>query len=349
MELAALGALGLPNMIPASSPGMPLNIPYLGASGQVNPGLYAAGLGFMQGFFDGYSGPSGYSGSFRGYDVFEQTRSTGNMGTRGGRFSSVENFELGFSSVIGKKLKISADVYSYVNTGFTNFNAVGDAYELTGFKENLANDLASAVMADATPYATNAVTQATTAAYAQMGLPASGLPANFLFQGHPGVAPLADAIAGGVQQTLGGIYLGYQQGGAGFAALVPDALLAAIGTVESSIMPVDGVTHIPAGYQTNGDAKRSHFGGDVSMDYFANADLRLWANASWLSQNEWIPGEDNDDDLLNTSYLNVPKFKYKWVWTILLLGVLTYHFHSNMMISLDQFKDSGMVWLKLKT
>ena len=47
------------------------------------------------------------------------------------------------------------------------------------------------------------------------------------------------------------------------------------------------------------------------MDYFANADLRIWANASWLSQNEWIPGEDNDDDLLNSSYLNVPAWKWR--------------------------------------
>ena len=36
-----------------------------------------------------------------------------------------------------------------------------------------------------------------------------------------------------------------------------------------------------------------------------------WANASWLSQNEWIPGEDNDDDLISTSYLNAPMWKWR--------------------------------------
>ena len=102
-----------------------------------------------------------------------------------------------------------------------------------------------------------------------------------------------------------------QAGGQGYVAAA-GALFPAIGAVESSLMPQgDGVTHIPAGYVTNGDAKRSHFGGDFSMDYFANSDLRLWANASWLSQNEWIPGEDNDDDLLSTSYLNAPAWKYR--------------------------------------
>ena len=37
----------------------------------------------------------------------------------------------------------------------------------------------------------------------------------------------------------------------------------------------------------------------------------MWANASWLSQNEWIPGDDNDDDLPFTSYLNAPAWKFR--------------------------------------
>ena len=58
--------------------------------------------------------------------------STGNRGTSGGRFTSVENIELGVTSVIGDKLKVSADIYSYETVGFTNFNAVGDAYAFVG-------------------------------------------------------------------------------------------------------------------------------------------------------------------------------------------------------------------------
>ena len=72
-------------------------------------------------------------------------------------------------------------------------------------------------------------------------------------------------------------------------------LFGAIGAVESDRVPQgDGITHITTGYTNYEDAVRSHFGGDFSMDYFANGEVRLWANASWLSQNEWIPGEDND-------------------------------------------------------
>ena len=223
----------------------------------------------------------------------------------------MENFEIGFTSVIGDKLKISADLYSYVNTGFTNFNAVGDTYSLIG--SNIPADLGNAVAADATAYVTGAITAVTTQTYqglaAQLGLPyevlASGAAAAF------GVPSLQASIAGGVAQTLGGINAAMQAGGAGYVAAA-GALFPAIGAVESNLMPQgDGVTHISAGYITNGDAKRSHFGGDFSVDYFANSDLRLWANASWLSQNEWIPGEDNDDGLLSTSYLNAPAWKYR--------------------------------------
>ena len=42
-----------------------------------------------------------------------------------------------------------------------------------------------------------------------------------------------------------------------------------------------------------------------------NENISLWANASYLSQNVWIPGESDDDDLPFSSYLNSPEFKYR--------------------------------------
>ncbi|MDA9041799.1 TonB-dependent receptor [Flavobacteriaceae bacterium] len=307
---------GIPIDIPVSAAGggLPLAIPYGSVAGASLAGLYAQAPSLqplLTPFFANYMGPQGGSGILSPYDLFEPTQTTGNRNTRTGRFSSVENFELGFSSVIGKKLKISADIYSYVNTGFTNFSAIGDAYALVG--SNIPGDLGAAVAADATAYVTGALTAAITQQYqgvaAQFGLPFSVVASGALAA--QGVPSLDASIAGNVAMTLGGINSAFQAGGAGFVgALGP--LFGAIGAVESDRVPQgDGITHITTGYITQGDAKRSHFGGDVSMDYFANSDLRLWANASWLSQNEWIPGEDNDDDLLNTSYLNAPAWKWR--------------------------------------
>ncbi|MDC0162725.1 TonB-dependent receptor [Flavobacteriaceae bacterium] len=307
---------GLPVDIPVSAAGggLPLAIPYGSVAGLSLAGLYAQApqlQPLLTPFFANYAGPQGGSGILAPYDLFEPTQTTGNRNTRTGRFSSVENFELGFSSVIGKKLKISADIYSYVNTGFTNFSAIGDAYALVG--SNIPADLGAAVAADATAYVTGALTAITTQTYqglaAQFGLPFSVVASGALAA--QGVPSLEASIAGGVAQTLGGINGAFQAGGAGFVGQL-GPLFGAIGAVESDRVPQgDGITHITTGYITQGDAKRSHFGGDVSMDYFANSDLRLWANASWLSQNEWIPGEDNDDDLLNTSYLNAPAWKWR--------------------------------------
>ena len=307
---------GLPVDIPVSAAGggLPLAIPYGAVAGASLAGLYAQAptlQPLLTPFFAFYMGPQGGSGVLAPYDLFEPSQTTGNRNTRTGRFSSVENVELGFSSVIGKKLKISADIYSYVNTGFTNFSAIGDAYALVG--SNIPGDLGAAVAADATAYVTGALTAVTTQTYqglaAQFGLPFSVVASGALAA--QGVPSLEASIAGNVAMTLGGINSAFNMGGAGFVGQL-GPLFGGIGAVESDRVPQgDGITHITTGYITQGDAKRSHFGGDISMDYFANADLRLWANASWLSQNEWIPGEDNDDDLLNTSYLNAPAWKWR--------------------------------------
>ena len=311
---------GVPVDLPVSAAGggYPLLIPYGSVASLSLAGLYAQAPSLqplLTPFFANYAGPQGGSGILSPYDFFEPTQTTGNRNTRTGRFSSVENFELGFSSVIGKKLKISADIYSYVNTGFTNFNAIGDVYALVG--SDIPGDLGAAVAADATAYVTGALTAVTTQTYqglaAQFGLPFSVVASGALAA--QGVPSLQASIAGGIAQTLGGINSAFQTGGAVFAGpggIGPLIAAGAVGAVESDRVPQgDGITHITTGYITQGDAKRSHFGGDVSMDYFANSDLRLWANASWLSQNEWIPGEDNDDGLLNTSYLNAPAWKWR--------------------------------------
>ena len=311
IELAGLG-LSIPST--SAGGGLPLAIPYGAVASASLAGLYAAAPSLqpmLAPFFATYQGPSGGSGTLSPYNLFNGLPMPSSDDTYGARFGSVSNFELGWTGVIGDKLKLSADIYTYENKGFTYFQAIGQTFALVG--SDIPNDLAAAVMADITPYATAVLTQVTTAAY--QGLAAAyGYPFSVVASGAlaaAGIPSLASSIAGGVAQTVGGVGGAFVAGGQGFVGQL-GPLFAALGTVESSAVPGnDGVTHIPAGYRTYGDATRSHWGGDVSMDYFVNSDVRLWANASWLSQNEWTPGEDDDDDLPYYSSLNTPKFKWR--------------------------------------
>ena len=311
IELAGLG-ISIPST--SAGGGLPLAIPYGAVAGASLAGLYAAAptlQPLLAPFFATYQGPSGGSGSLSPYNLFNGLPMPSSDDTYGARFGSVSNFELGWTGVIGDRLKLSADIYTYENKGFTYFQAIGQTFALVG--SDIPNDLASAVMADITPYATAVLTQVTTAAY--QGLAAAyGYPFSVVASGAlaaAGIPSLANSIAGAVAQTVGGVGGAFVAGGQGFVGQL-GPLFAALGTVESSAVPGnDGVTHIPAGYRTYGDAVRSHWGGDVSMDYFVNSDVRLWANASWLSQNEWTPGEDDDDDLPYYSSLNAPKFKWR--------------------------------------
>ena len=311
IELAGLGI-----SIPATSAGggLPLAIPYGAVASASLAGLYALAPSLqplLTPFFATYQGPSGGTGSLNPYNLFNGDAMPSSDDTYGARFGSVSNFELGWTGVIGDRLKLSADIYTYENKGFTYFQAIGQTFALVG--SDIPNDLAAAVMADVTPYATAVLTQVTTATY--QGLAAAyGYPFEVVASGAlaaAGIPSLANSIAGAVAQTVGGVGSAFNLGGQGFVGQL-GPLFAALGTVESSAVPQgDGVTHIPAGYRTYGDATRSHWGGDVSMDYFVNSDVRLWANASWLSQNEWVPGEDDDDDLEYYSSLNAPQFKWR--------------------------------------
>jgi len=319
IELAGLGI-----SIPATSAGsgLPLAIPYGAVAGASLQGLYGAVPALqplLTPFFANYAGPSGGTGSLNPYNLFNGEAMPSSDDTYGARFGSVSNFEFGWTGVIGDRLKLSADIYTYENQGFTYFQAIGQTFALVG--SDIPNDLAAAVMADVTPYVTAAVTPGVTAAVttAYQGLAAAyGYPFSVVASGAlaaAGVPSLANAIAATVTSQATPIIQGvggaFQAGGQGFVGQL-GPLFAALGTVESSAVPQgDGVTHIPAGYRTYGDATRSHWGADVSMDYFVNSDVRLWANASWLSQNEWTPGEDDDDDLPYYSSLNAPKFKWR--------------------------------------
>ena len=223
-----------------------------------------------------------------GYNVFNGQPLTSLIDTPAAVLNTLSSFEVGYKGIIGDKLSVAVDFYTYERQGFTQFTAIGPAFAYTP-DTSPTGALAQGVAAAATPLLLPGVTGALTQA---LGSAAAA----------QAVAP---TVAGGLAGFAGAAYAGAQ-------ALLPAAALAVFGTVETDRVPQgDGVTHLPAGYRKYDDAKRSHYGIDAAVEYFATDNTSLWANASWVSQNEWIPGEANDDDLPFSSFLNSPQFKYR--------------------------------------
>ena len=185
------------------------------------------------------------------------------------RIGTTSSWEVGYNGLIGDRLKVGLDVYSYELRGFTQFTAIGPIH-------SLINQVGGTTMGSFVQTAVNAALT-----------PAIG-------------AALAGQVAGGFKFAL-------DDPTSPLTALYP-----AYGVVESNRVPDgDGITHISAGYRNYADAVRSHYGADLSLEYFVNDRMSIWGNSSWLSQNEWIPGESDDDDLPFPSYLNAPTLKYR--------------------------------------
>ena len=253
-------------------------------------------LGVVQNFFNTYAGGTGGTGQLVGYNLFNGEPMNELTGTGRSAVETLNSFEIGYKGLIANKLSLAIDVYTYERKGFTQFTAIGPTYNLVG--ADFANDLGAQVAAD---FASSpGVIADMEAFYGSQGWPLTGIPTF-------GIPSSSDAIAG-LAAASGGAFA---QGGAGFDAQIAP-LYPIIGTVETTAVPQgDGLMHIPAGYRRFDGATRSHVGADIAMEYFLNDDVTLWLNSSWLSQNEWIPGESNDDGLPFSSYLNAPKFKYR--------------------------------------
>ena len=275
--------------LPNNTPGLPLAYAYSLVAQPVIAGI-AGAVGpvwpIIEGFFNGYvpadtNAATAFGGTnFYGFNLFNREPMSELTGTTDARPGYVDSFEVGYSGIIGKKLKVGLDVYTYERTGFSQFTAIGPTLALLG-AQNIPAALGT-----------------------QIGLDFAASPQFAALVGAVG-APTAQAIAGQISQGFGGAM------GQALAAL-PPAAFQVIGTIESDRVPADdGVMHIPAGYRRFDDATRSHIGADLSLEYFANEYWSYWGNASWVSQNEWIPGEDNDDDLPFSDYLNIPQFKYR--------------------------------------
>ena len=333
-------------VVPADTTQWPLAVPYGAVAGQVLPQLYAGVAGnpsyapllpLVQNFFSTYV-PGGSSGSLEGYNAFNNSPMPTAIGTPSALLGTTTSWELGYKGVLGDKFSIGIDVYTFARTGSTQFTAIGPTFRLNN-SEGIPNDLGAQVAADfaSDPLISAAIAQAVTAGvnaqvqagveaqYAASGIPAAlwatGAAAGALFPGSPAVAPVAAAVAATaapliapsiaaanaeVSGLVGG---GFIQGGNGYLGAINTA---AVGAIESQRVPQgDGITHISAGYRIFDNVTRSHVGSDIFMEYFATEKLTFFGNASWLSQNEWNPGDANDDGLPFQDFLNAPIFKYR--------------------------------------
>lgn len=335
--------------LPAGLSQWPLAVPYGAVAGQVLPALYQ-GLGaspafapllpFVQNFFSTYI-PSGTSGTIQGYNAFNGSSLPNAIGTPAALLGTTQSLELGYKGLFGDKFALGIDVYSYARTGSTQFTAIGPTFRLTGY-DGIPNDLGAQVGSDFVndPIINAVITQGVTAQvnaqvqagveaqYTAGGIPeaiwATGAPEGALFPGSPAIAPVADVVAqtaapliaqavpatlAQAQGLIGGAFV---QGGQGYVDVMNQGASAAVGVIESQRVPQnDGISHISAGYRIFENVTRSHWGSDISMEYFASEKLTFWGNASWLSQTEWIPGQDDDDGLPFQDFLNAPRFKYR--------------------------------------
>ena len=330
--------------LPADTTEWPLAVPYGAVAGQVLPQLYA-GVGadpnyapllpLVQNFFNGYI-PSGTSGTIQGYNVYDGSPMPTAVDTPSAVLGTTASWELGYKGLLGDKFALSIDVYSYARTGAALNTAIGPTFRLSG-AEGIPADLGSQVASDfaSDPIISGAIAQAVTAgvnAQVQAGVEAqyagipeavwaTGAPAGALFPGSPAIAPIAEvvaataapliapAIAAANAQVAGLVGGAFIAGGQGYLGAINPAF---VGAIESQRVPQDdGITHISAGYRIFEDITRTHWGSDISMEYFASDKLTFWGNASWLSQNEWIPGQPDDDGLPFQLFLNAPLFKYR--------------------------------------
>ena len=285
-----LGTPGLPNFViqgfaaPLAVPGIVANIGALGMPAQIQ--------GIVGSYLSTYQGPAGTSGTFGGVNFFNGAPLAQGSDSGSARIGYIETMEFGYKGLIANKFRVGIDFYTYGRVGLTQFTALAPAIGLAGLDPSAygaaaAADVLAAVTGDVTTY------------YQSLGL--TGVPLATAV-GTAG-AVIGAVVAGGMIQGVDGLG-SFLQGTKGTDGSWTIPL---VGSIESNRVPDDEIMYLSAGYRDYGDAKRTHWGSDVSIDYLATDNLTIWGNYSHVSQNIWQIG---DDAMPFAQNLNTPLNKY---------------------------------------
>ena len=247
-------------------------------------GLDAATANFLATSIQGYindpaNTPGGFTGSWTGINLFNG-QPLGISNAPQAVLRKEDTWEFGYKGLLGDKLGVTLDIYNRKIDGATLFTAISPSWLPVGAQ--FGTDLGAAV--------------------ATQGLE------DFMFtllggDGNPAARPTAQALNAAIAGA-------YTQGGDGFAAGVAPLIGGAIfATTPTDNVPNNGVTHLAAGYRTF--EAFDYTGVDFGLEYYVNADLSLFGNYSYISENIFNPEIKGGEGATETTSISAPKNKYR--------------------------------------
>ncbi len=207
--------------------------------------------------------------------------------------STDDTWELGYKGLIADKLGVTFDIYRVTQRNNSQFTAISPAYILSGY-DALPADLGRSVFAQAGPQIEAALIQAGFDAVTAAGTVAALQP---LIEG--GYTQGGDFALNTPSDDLGGLSLAQLLGALPFHA-----------TTQTTGSPVNGATHLAAGYRTFDE--RTFTGFDLGLEYYFTNDFSGFFNYSWVDNIEFMQNVvGNEAAGLLPSYLNIPKNKFR--------------------------------------
>lgn len=280
--------------VPVGTPGLPTAVPFTTVNAQVAaafrevPDIGELIESVLLGLNPLALGTTGTLSG--GFNIFDSSP-LGVINAPISTIATTDVWEVGYKGLIAEKLGVSVDIYHITEKNNSQFTAISPAYVLSGL-DQLPADLGNAVSMAAEQPLLDALLNA-------------GLP--------------QEQAAATVESLLPQIQGAYEAGGDAFmntpdpaTNLTTAQIVGALpfhATVQTENSPVNGVTHLAAGYRTFDE--RDYFGSDIGLEYYVNSDLSVFGNYSWVSDNEFMQNVVGVEGDPLPSHLNIPKNKFR--------------------------------------